>query len=64
MKKQVTFVILLILGLLNISGSAFELRVESWPEGAGSVSGGGSYEEGARVLMITCTKTGFRFLSW
>ena len=64
MKKQVTFVILLILGLLNISGSAFELRVESWPEGAGSVSGGGSYEEGARVRLNTSPNTGFRFLGW
>lgn len=64
MKKQVTFVILLLLGMLNLSVSAYDLKVESWPTGAGSVSGGGTYEEGTRVRLSTSANTGFRFLGW
>ncbi len=64
MKKQVTFVILLLLGLLNISVSAYDLKVESQPEGSGSVSGGGTYEEGSQIRLNTSPNTGFRFLGW
>lgn len=64
MKKQVSFVILLLLGLLNLTVSAYELKVESFPEGSGSVSGGGSYEEGSQVRLNTSANTGFRFLGW
>lgn len=64
MKKQVSFVILLLLGLLNLSVSAYELRVESFPEGSGSVSGGGTYEEGSQIWVDAYPNTGFRFLGW
>lgn len=64
MKKQVAIVILLLLGLLNTSVYAYQLKVESWPEGSGSVSGGGTYEEGTQVSLNTYPNTGFRFLGW
>lgn len=64
MKKQVTFVVLLLLGMLSLNVSAYELKVESMPEGSGSVSGGGTYEEGSQIRLSTSPNTGFRFLGW
>lgn len=64
MKRQITFAIFLLLGLLHLNANAFELKVESLPLGSCPVCGGGIYDEGTEVWMNTSANTGFVFQGW
>lgn len=64
--KRLSMIILTGLMHLLLSGAfAFTLNVEATPPGGGSLNtGGGSYEEGAKVSLRATPHTGFLFKGW
>ena len=65
MKKiLVISVIILIILTTSCSSQEYEVNIETEPEDAGEVIGGGTYEVGEKVELIAIPKEGHDFSSW
>jgi flagellar hook-associated protein FlgK len=63
-KILVISVIILIILTTSCSSQEYEVNIETEPEDAGEVIGGGTYEVGEKVELIAIPKEGHDFSSW
>ena len=64
MKKLLTLLFVLLVAITSCKKPIYEITVMTSDEKAGSVTGGGDYEEGSKVNISAMANSGYQFRNW